>query len=173
MWEDILTKETLYDLIDKFIFVETKEKKDKVTGQKTIKEQPIFPRYHQLRTIRNLVKDLQENHTTQNYLIQHSAGSGKTKTIAWLAHRLSSLHDLDDKQIFDNIVIVTDRVVVDRQLQDAVKQIDHKSGLIKVMDEKCTADDLRKALEGNTKIIATTIQKFLYIVDTIKENIIG
>ena len=168
IWEDILTKETLYNLIDKFIFVETKQKKDKVTGQTITKEQPIFPRYHQLRTIRNLVKDLQDNHTSQNYLIQHSAGSGKTKTIAWLAHRLSSLHDLDDKQIFDNIVIVTDRVVVDRQLQDAVKQIDHKSGLIKVMDEKCTADDLRKALEGNTKIIATTIQKFLYIVDTIK-----
>lgn len=169
MWEDILTKDTLYDLIGKFIFVETSEKKDKVTGKKEVSEHPIFPRYHQLRAIRNMVRDLQENHTSQNYLIQHSAGSGKTKTIAWLAHRLSSLHDLEDKQIFDNIVIVTDRVVVDRQLQEAVKQIDHKSGLIKVMDERCTADDLRKALEGNTKIIATTIQKFLYIVDTIKK----
>lgn len=168
MWEDILTKDTLYDLIGKFIYVESKEEKDKVTGEKHLIQHPIFPRYHQLRAIRNLVRDLQENHTSQNYLIQHSAGSGKTKTIAWLAHRLSSLHDLEDKQIFDNIVIVTDRVVVDRQLQEAIKQVDHKSGLIKVMDEKCTADDLRKALEGNTKIIATTIQKFLYIVDTIK-----
>lgn len=168
MWEDILTKQTLYDLIGKFIFVETSEKKDKVTGKKYISEHPIFPRYHQLRTIRNLVQDLQINHTSQNYLIQHSAGSGKTKTIAWLAHRLASLHDLEDKQIFDNIVIVTDKVVVDRQLQDAVKQIDHKSGMIKVMDDSCSSDDLRRALEGNTKIIATTIQKFLYIVDTIK-----
>ncbi len=169
MWEDILTKDTLYDLIGKFVFVEKTEKKDKVTGKKHTVEHPIFPRYHQLRTIRKVVDDLMVNHTSQNYLIQHSAGSGKTKTIAWLAHRLASLHDLEDKQIFDNIVIVTDRVVVDRQLQDAVRQIDHKSGLIKVMDDNCSADDLRKALEGNTKIIATTIQKFLYIVDTIKK----
>ena len=168
MWEDILTKETLYDLIGKFVFVEKKEEKDKLTGKKSIKERPIFPRYHQLRTIRNLMQDLRENHTSFNYLIQHSTGSGKTKTIAWLAHRLASLHDLEDKQIFDNIVIVTDKVVVDRQLQEAVKQVDHKSGLIRVMDDDCSSDDLRKALEGNTKIIATTIQKFLYIVDTIK-----
>lgn len=169
MWEDILTKDTLYDLIGKFIFVEKSEKKDKVTGKKHIVEHPIFPRYHQLRTIRKVVADLLANHTSQNYLIQHSAGSGKTKTIAWLAHRLASLHDLDDKQIFNNIVIITDKIVVDRQLQDAVKQIDHQSGLIKVMDDNCTSDDLRRALEGNTKIIATTIQKFLYIVDTIKK----
>lgn len=169
MWEDILTKDTLYDLIGKFIFVEKSEKKDKLTGKKRTVEHPIFPRYHQLRTIRKAVDDLLINHTSQNYLIQHSAGSGKTKTIAWLAHRLASLHDLEDKQIFDNIVIITDKVVVDRQLQDAVRQIDHKSGLIKVMDDNCSSDDLRKALEGNTKIIATTIQKFLYIVDTIKK----
>lgn len=169
MWEDILTKDTLYDLIGKFVFVEKSEKKDKLTGKKRTVEHPIFPRYHQLRTIRKVVDDLFINHTSQNYLIQHSAGSGKTKTIAWLAHRLASLHDLEDKQIFDNIVIITDKVVVDRQLQDAVRQIDHKSGLIKVMDDSCSSDDLRKALEGNTKIIATTIQKFLYIVDTIKK----
>lgn len=168
MWEDILTEDTLYDLIGKFIFVEKKEVKDKLTGKKFTTERTIFPRYHQLRTIRNLVKDLQINHTSQNYLIQHSTGSGKTKTIAWLAHRLASLHDLEDNQIFDNIVIVTDKVVVDRQLQEAVKQIDHKSGLIRVMDDDCSSDDLRRALESNTKIIATTIQKFLYIVDTIK-----
>jgi len=169
MWEDILTKDTLYDLIGKFVFVEKSEKKDTLTGKKRTVEHPIFPRYHQLRTIRKAVDDLLINHTSQNYLIQHSAGSGKTKTIAWLAHRLASLHDLEDKQIFDNIVIITDKVVVDRQLQDAVRQIDHKSGLIKVMDDNCSSDDLRKALEGNTKIIATTIQKFLYIVDTIKK----
>ena len=169
MWEDILTKDTLYDLIGKFVFVEKSEKKDKLTGKKRTVEHTIFPRYHQLRTIRKAVDDLLINHTSQNYLIQHSAGSGKTKTIAWLAHRLASLHDLEDKQIFDNIVIITDKVVVDRQLQDAVRQIDHKSGLIKVMDDNCSSDDLRKALEGNTKIIATTIQKFLYIVDTIKK----
>lgn len=169
MWEDILTKDTLSDLISKFVFVEISEKKDPITGTKRKVEHPIFPRYHQLRTIRNLVSDLLINHSSQNYLIQHSAGSGKTKTIAWLAHRLASLHDLENKQIFDTIVIITDKIVVDRQLQDAVQQIDHSAGLVKVMDDKCSADDLRKALEKGTKIIATTIQKFLYIVDTIKK----
>lgn len=168
MWEDILTKDTLYDLIDKYIFVEKKEKVDKVTGKKKIVESPIFPRYHQLRTIRNIANDLIVNHTSQNYLIQHSTGSGKTKTIAWLAHYLSSLHDNDDKQIFSSVVIITDKVVVDRQLQDAVRQIDHKAGVIKVMDDKCTSSSLETALRSNTKIIASTIQKFLYIVDSIK-----
>lgn len=111
--------------------------------------------------------DVYVNKSSQNYLIQHSAGSGKTNSIAWLAHRLTSLHDENNKVIFDNVVIVTDRVVVDRQLQQAVQQIEHQSGLIKVMDDKCTSADLADALKGNTKIIATTIQKFPYIVDTV------
>ena len=100
-------------------------------------------------------------------MIQHSAGSGKTNSIAWLAHRLSSLHDVDDKIIFDNIIIVTDRVVVDRQLQAAITGMEHKTGLIRVMDDKCTSSDLATALKGNTKIIATTIQKFPYIVNSV------
>ena len=169
MWEDILTKETLYDLIGLFVFVESSVKKNQLTGKKTTVTHPVFPRYHQLRCIRKIVKDLLVNHTERNYLIQHSAGSGKTKTISWLAHRLASLHDAEDKQIFDNIVIVTDRVVVDRQLQFAVQQIDQKLGLVAVMDDTRSSSDLRRALEGNTKIIVTTIQKFLYIVDTIKK----
>ncbi|MDY6369462.1 MAG: DEAD/DEAH box helicase family protein [Fibrobacter sp.] len=127
----------------------------------------IFPRYHQLDCLRKILADVTENKSSFNYLIQHSAGSGKTNTIAWLSHRFSSLHDKDDKQIFDNIVVVTDRVVVDRQLQAAISGIEHKSGLFKPMKDDCTSDDLRKALEGNTKIIATTIQKFPYIVDTV------
>lgn len=117
--------------------------------------------------LRKILADVTENKSSFNYLIQHSAGSGKTNTIAWLSHRFSSLHDKDDKQIFDNIVVVTDRVVVDRQLQAAISGIEHKSGLFKPMKDDCTSDDLRKALEGNTKIIATTIQKFPYIVDTV------
>ena len=112
--------------------------------------------------------DIYVNKSSLNYLIQHSAGSGKTNSIAWLAHRLTSLHDADQKIIFDKIIIVTDRVVVDRQLQKAVTGMEHKSGLIRVMDEKCTSADLADALSGNTKIIATTIQKFPYIVDNVK-----
>jgi type I restriction enzyme R subunit len=169
MWEDILTKDTILDLIGKFMFLEVKEKVDELTGKKKRSENLIFPRYHQLDVIRKLLADVKVNHTSQNYLIQHSAGSGKTNSIAWLAHRLTSLHDDQNQVIFDNIVIVTDRVVVDRQLQQAVIGLEHKAGLIRVMDDKCNSQDLAKALTGNTKIIATTIQKFPYIVDSVKE----
>ena len=168
MWDDIFTKDTLIELISKYIFIEKKEKKDKENGTTIIKETLIFPRFHQLDCLRKILADVKENKTTQNYLIQHSAGSGKTNTIAWLAHRLSSFHDSDNRQIFDNIVVVTDRVVVDRQLQRAIMGIDHKSGKVAVMGDKANSDDLRRALEGNTKIIATTIQKFPYILDTVK-----
>lgn len=167
MWEDILKKDTVLDLISKFIFLDIKEETDELTGKKKIKEKIIFPRYHQLDVIRQLISDVKVNRTSQNYLIQHSAGSGKTNSIAWLAHRLSSLHDADNKIIYDNIVIVTDRVVVDRQLQAAIMGMEHKTGLIRVMDDKCTSADLALALKGNTKIIATTIQKFPYIVDSV------
>lgn len=167
MWEDILTKDTVLDLISKFIFIETKEKVDEPTGKIKRSENLIFPRYHQLDVIRKTLDDVRENGTAQNYLIQHSAGSGKTNSIAWLAHRLTSLHDADNKIIFNNIVIVTDRVVVDRQLQKAIMGMEHKAGLIRVMDDKCNSADLAIALNGNTKIIATTIQKFPYIVDSV------
>ena len=167
MWEDILTKDTILDLISRYIFIQVEEKEDKETGKKTKKENIIFPRYHQLDCLRKILADVTENKSSFNYLIQHSAGSGKTNTIAWLSHRFSSLHDKNDKQIFDNVVVVTDRVVVDRQLQAAISGIEHKSGLFKPMKDDCTSDDLRKALEGNTKIIATTIQKFPYIVDSV------
>lgn len=168
MWEDILTKDTLVELITQFVFIDRTEEKDEDTGKKKVKEKLIFPRFHQLDVIRKLLADIYVNKSSLNYLIQHSAGSGKTNSIAWLAHRLTSLHDADQKIIFDKIIIVTDRVVVDRQLQKAVTGMEHKSGLIRVMDEKCTSADLADALSGNTKIIATTIQKFPYIVDNVK-----
>lgn len=167
MWEDILTKDTVLDLISKFIFVEAKEKVDEKTGKIKRSENLIFPRYHQLDVIRKILADVSENGTAQNYLIQHSAGSGKTNSIAWLAHRLTSLHDANNKIIFNNVIIVTDRVVVDRQLQKAIMGMEHKAGLIRVMDDKCNSADLAIALNGNTKIIATTIQKFPYIVDSV------
>lgn len=167
MWEDILTKDTLLDLIGRFIFIERKDETDEITGKKKHSEAVIFPRYHQLDLIRKLVASVSEHKTELNYLIEHSAGSGKTNSIAWLTYRLASLHDADDKIIFDNIIIVTDRVVVDRQLQKAILGMDHKAGLIRVMDDKCTSADLAYELSHNTKIIATTIQKFPYIVDTV------
>ncbi len=167
MWEDILQKDSILELINKFILLEVKEKEDENTGKKSIKENIIFPRFHQRDVLHKVLDDVLENGTSQNYLIQHSAGSGKTYSIAWLAHRLASLHNEQNKIIFDNIVIITDRIVVDRQLQDAVKSIEHKSGVIRVMDDKCNSSDLATALKGNTKIIVTTIQKFPYIVSEV------
>ena len=167
MWEDILTKETLLYLIDKIIYLKKEKKKDEITGRNKKTETLIFPRYHQFNAVRKLVKDIVVNQTSRNYLIEHSAGSGKTNTIAWLAHRLTSLHNMNDEVIFNTICIITDRIVVDRQLQDAVMGLEHKEGLIKVMDDKCTSQDLAAALNGNTKIIVTTIHKFMYIKDIV------
>lgn len=168
MWDNILKKDYLIEIITKFMFIEGKEKKDEKTGKTKTVESVIFPRYHQLDVLREILDDVRINKTSQNYLLQHSAGSGKTNEIAWLAHRLASLHDEDNKIIFDNIIICTDRVVVDRQLQQAVLSLDHKSGFIRVMDDKCNSADLGKALEGNTKVIVTTIQKFPYVVGNVK-----
>ena len=170
MWEDVLKKDTVLYLIDKIIFLQKEKKKNPDTGKLQKKETLIFPRYHQFNAVRKLVNDIVENRTEKNYLIEHSAGSGKTNTIAWLAHRLSSLHDTDDNAIFSTVCIMTDRIVVDRQLQNAVLALEHKPGLIKVMDDKCSSTDLAEALNGNTKIIVTTIHKFMYIKDLVKEQ---
>jgi len=165
MWEDIFTKEMLLSLISKFIFLERKKEE----GQKKEKERIIFPRFHQQRAVRRVVESLRVHGTNQNYLIQHSAGSGKTNTIAWLSHQLSQLIGEDGKAVVDSIIIITDRVVVDRQLQKAIQQIEHKSGLVKVMDGDATSQDLADALNSSYKIIVSTIHKFSYIVDSVRE----
>ena len=144
-------KESILQLIERFIFL-TPDKKD-----------IIFPRYQQRRAVNRILEDMRVNHTDRNYLIQHSAGSGKTNTIAWLAHSLVSLHDEENQNIVDTVLVVTDRIVVDRQLQDAIRSIEHQPGVIKVMDDKATSSDLADALAGNTKIVATTIHKFAQI----------
>lgn len=156
LWLDVMTKDSILRLIESFIFFEIDKKDPK---KKTL----IFPRYHQRRAVSRLLEDMRSNHTESNYLIQHSAGSGKTNTIAWLAHSLVSLHDEENNNIVDTVLIVTDRIVVDRQLQDAVKQIGHKNGVVKVMGDRETSSDLADAIAGNTKIIATTIHKFAQI----------
>ena len=169
MWEDILRKDTVLYLIDKIVFLQKETKKNPDTGKRETKEALIFPRYHQLNAVRKVVDDVIENHSTKNYLIEHSAGSGKTNTIAWLSHRLASLHDREDTVIFDTVCIISDRIVVDRQLQNAVLSLEHKAGLIRVMDNKCTSKDLADALNGNTKIVVTTIHKFIYIHELVQE----
>lgn len=156
LWLDVLAKDSILQLIESFIFFEIDKNDHK---NRTL----IFPRYHQRRAVSRLLEDMKVNHTDSNYLIQHSAGSGKTNTIAWLAHSLVSLHDDQNRNIVDTVLIVTDRIVVDRQLQDAVRQINHKNGVVKVMGDRETSSDLADAIAGNTKIIATTIHKFAQI----------
>jgi len=170
IWEDILKKDTLVYLIERFIFIEKTVKENKITGNKKIDETLIFPRYHQLNAVRRVIEDVKEYHTTKDYLIQHSAGSGKTNTIAWLSHIFSDLHDESNNNIFDTIIVMTDRIIVDRQLQDAILNLSHKSGVIKVLDDRCSSDDLKNAINGNTKIVVTTIQKFRYVSDEIKNS---
>ena len=112
------------------------------------------------------MNDVKINHSSCNYLIEHSAGSGKTETISWLAHILSTVHDAESNHVFDTVLVITDRIVVDRQLQEAIMGMDHKSGQVRVMDDRCHSDDLGTALTGNTKIIVTTIHKFYRVLQT-------
>lgn len=170
MWEDILKKETLVYLIKRFIFIEKSEKENKITGRKSFSESLIFPRYHQLNAVRKVINDVKINHSDRNYLIEHSAGSGKTNTIAWLTYLLADTHDDENKIIFDSIIVMTDRIIVDRQLQQTINSLSHKSGQIKILDDSCTSSDLKDAINGNTKIIVSTIQKFRYILDEVKES---
>lgn len=166
MWEDILTKDTLLYLIDKFVYLQVKEEKDENGKRKKPKKNIIFPRYHQIDVVRKLLDDVYVNNTNSNYLIQHSAGSGKTNSIAWLSHRLMSIHDESNKNIFDTVIVMTDRKVVDKQLRDAVLALDHKNGTIRVMDRD--SEQLADGLTDGTKILVTTIHKFRYILDNIE-----
>lgn len=158
LWENILTKDSLLDVIQRFYFIQKDDKNNK---------RAIFPRYHQLDAVRKIVADLKVNKAGLNYLIEHSAGSGKTNTIAWTAYRLSSLHDEEDNAVFDSVIVVTDRKVLDKQLQDAIYQLEHKNGLIVKIDEKKNSSDLAKAIINGAKIIITTIQKFPYALEKI------
>ena len=161
LWEDILRKDSLLDIVKRFYFIE----EDGETKKKTA----IFPRYHQLDAVRKMVPDLEKNEGGLNYLIQHSAGSGKTKTIAWTAHRVANLQDSNNDPMFDSVIVVTDRKVLDRQLQDAIYQLDHKHGVVVKIDKGKTSTDLAKAIESNASIIITTIQKFPYALAKIKQ----
>lgn len=164
MWEDIWTKDTLSFLLERIIYIKTKQTRNPDTGKIKKTKSLIFPRYHQLRAVRRVLADVKEHGSESNYLIEHSAGSGKTETISWLAHTLATVHNSDNQNIFDTVLVITDRIVVDRQLQEAIQGIPHKIGQVKVMDDKAHSADLASALEGNTKIIVTTIHKFFHIL---------
>lgn len=164
VWDDVLAFDSVIELLTKFIFVSRKEEYDQIRDKRVLKESVIFPRYHQRDALHKMLGSVYEHGSELNYLIQHSAGSGKTYTISWLAHRLSSLHGADGEQVFNTIVVATDRKVVDRQLQAAIKSIERTTGVVKVMSEECTSSDLSDALyDGKAKIVVTTLQKFLYV----------
>ena len=151
LYTEILQKDQISNLITNFIFKE--------------KGKYIFPRFHQLDCVNYLIDNSSPNH---NYLIQHSAGSGKTKTIAWLAHGLLNKFNHEDKRIYNTVFVISDRVVIDKQLQEQVKVFEKEPGTVAVIDDKKTSRDLANEIENKTNIIVTTIHKFSYIVDELK-----
>jgi type I restriction enzyme, R subunit len=160
LWEQIWARDSLLDLIQQFIY--TVEEEDD-QGRKTGRQFMIFPRYHQLDAVRRLVGAARLSGAGQRYLIQHSAGSGKSFSIAWLAHQLSVLHDNEDRRVFDSIIVITDRRVLDRQLQRTVRQFEQTLGVVENIDQ--TSRQLKQALEDGKQIIVTTLQKFPVIAD--------
>jgi type I restriction enzyme R subunit len=160
LWEEVLERHSLLDLLARFLHLQVEEKRDDL-GRKVKTEQMIFPRYHQLRTVRFLVDAARTSGPGHNYLVEHSAGSGKSNTIAWLTHRLASLHDTDNKSVFDSVIVVTDRVVLDQQLQDSIYQFEHKRGVVQKIDEN--SRQLAEALQSAVPIIITTLQKFPFV----------
>src|SRR5437763_5020522 len=163
LWESIWARSSVLNLIQHFI-QEIEEQDDK--GRKTGKKSLIVPRYHQLDAVRRLVANAREKGPGHRYLIEHSAGSGKSNSISWLAHQLSVLHDNQDRRVFDSIIVITDRRVLDRQLQQTVQQFEQTLGVVENIDK--TSGQLKDALEHGKTIIVTTLQKFPVIVNQIE-----
>lgn len=168
LWHKVLTRDSLMDILARFIHLEVTE--TTVATEKGIKrhrkEEMIFPRYHQLDAVRACTSHAQAHGSGHNYLIQHSAGSGKSNSIAWLAHRLSSLHDANNEKIFHSVVVITDRRVLDQQLQDTIFQFEHKLGVVQKIDEN--TQQLARALSDGVPVIISTIQKFPFITQAIR-----
>jgi type I restriction enzyme R subunit len=163
-WENVLQRDGFLEILGQFMFVEKKEEKvDGKAGPRQItRETVIFPRYHQLDAVRKILASAREEGSGRNYLIQHSAGSGKTNSISWLSHHLASLHDAEDQKVFDCVVVITDRRVLDQQLQDAIYQIEHAQGVVKAIDQD--SQQLATALIDGTRIVITTLQKFPFVL---------
>ncbi len=160
LWEEVLQRDSLLDLFARFIHLQIEEKRDG-QGHKVKTELMIFPRYHQLQAVRTLVEAARSEGVGHNYLVEHSAGSGKSNTIGWLTHRLASLHDSANQRVFDSVIVVTDRVVLDQQLQDTIYQFEHKRGVVQRIDE--SSRQLAEALENAVPVIITTLQKFPFV----------
>ena len=171
LWEEIWQRDSLLDLLGRFLHLSVEEREITVVRQgrsilrKERRESLVFPRYHQVDAVRKLCAGARAHGPGRQYLVQHSAGSGKSNTIAWLAHRLSTLHDAADRKVFDSVVVITDRLVLDKQLQDTIYQFEHKQGVVERIDEDSA--QLAKALIEQTPIIITTLQKFPFVTEKI------
>ena len=160
LWEEALQRDSLLDMLARFLHLQIEEKRDD-QGRKVKRESMVFPRYHQLQAVRRLEAAARTEGPGHNYLVEHSAGSGKSNTIGWLAHRLASLHNAQEQRVFDSVIVVTDRVVLDQQLQDTIYQFEHKQGVVQKVDEH--SRQLAEALENAVPIIITTLQKFPFV----------
>ena len=167
LWQEVLTPASLYELVARFVHVETVTRKTP-QGRRVTRQTLIFPRYHQREAVRDLVAAAREDGPGHAYLVEHSAGSGKSNTIAWLAHRLASLHDADDRRVFHSVVVVTDRRVLDQQLQDTIYQFEHRRGVVQRIDEDSA--QLADALEAGVPIIISTLQKFPFVARHLDER---
>ncbi|VTU42360.1 MULTISPECIES: type I restriction endonuclease subunit R [unclassified Variovorax] len=164
LWEYVWRPDVWLEVLGEFMHLEAKEVEDS-DGKKATKESLIFPRYHQLVAVQELIRAAAEESPGKDYLVQHSAGSGKSNSIAWVAHRLSNLHDAADKKTFDTVVVVTDRRVLDKQLQDTISQFEHRAGVVQVISENSA--QLAMALNVGAPIVVTTLQKFGFILDQV------
>ncbi len=164
LWRQVWQRDNFLDLLHRFVHVAVPKK-----GRPNPHSSPmVFPRFHQWHAVREMTRHALREGAGHNYLIEHSAGSGKSNTIAWLAHRLSTLHDAGSKPVFDKVIVITDRVVLDRQLQHTIYQFDHVPGVVKKIDED--AQQLAAALTGATsRVIITTLQKFPFILDKVSQ----
>lgn len=173
-WENVLQKDKLLDILQKFISYERKEEKRfSPDGSASIKksEKIIFPRYHQLDVVRKLVDHVLENGPGHNYLVQHSAGSGKSNSIAWTAYRMASLHNANNEPVYDSVIVVTDRRVLDQQLQATISSFDHTLGSVETIDDKKSSKDLLAAINKGKRIIVTTLQKFPVIYEQVNSAV--
>ena len=173
LWNEVFQRDNLLKILHRYVHLEQKETFDELGRIKT-KETMIFPRYHQWAVVQKLLGAAKMEGTGQKYLIQHSAGSGKSNSIAWLAHQASSLCDAAGEKVFNSVIVITDRTVLDNQLQETISQFDHASGVISRINreegEGSKSTQLAEALSSGTPIIIVTIQTFPHVLKAIQEN---
>lgn len=176
LWKDVLRKDSLLDLIQNYVNLQINKEKYYDTYTKALKEKEkavlIFPRFHQRRAVQNLLQAVRHDGVGSKYLIQHSAGSGKSNTISWLAHRLSDFYRNpdDDKALYNSVIVVTDRRVLDKQIQDNIRQFEQMPGTVEYIDKNKTSQDLKNAIESGKRVIVTTLQKFPIISEVVAQN---